>query len=186
MNKGDPPSIRAVTSQSDKLKQTVILIRGGPAVGKTTIGRTLRDHLGSAILISVDEIVKMMGEFTPYTKKWAHIGSRQLAEVYANLGWHIIFEELFDSRRSLENTRQWAVKHDLPCVVFHLTCDFSNVLIRNKEASRDILTDRKLEELTSKAESSIPSDAIKIDTANSIEAVVSLMLTCLKSHTSRD
>ena len=125
----------------------------------------------------------MIGDFTPHAKKWGHVGAKHLAKLYVEQGWHIIFEELFESDLSLENTRKWSMHQGLPCFIFHLTANIVDVHIRNQSSGRDILTEERLLYLTQLVENSIPSDALVINTStNSVDTCVELVMASIQTR----
>lgn len=152
-------------NRHQELTQCVIILRGGPAVGKTTIGKALRNKLGTAICISIDEIITMIGDFDTHSKMWGHIGSRWLADLYAKQGWFIIFEELYDDPLSLHNTQKWANQKKLTVFLFHLMASSEDAFRRNLVGGRDNISKERFDFLTDKVERSTPADAININTS---------------------
>ncbi len=161
------------------IPQSVIILRGGPATGKSTVGQALRDQMGNAICISVDAIIAMIKrDFSLTTKRWAHMGARHLADLFVHHGWHVIFEELFIGDKSIQNIQEWAKIQGLSCHLFHLTADPKDVHVRNMASGRGgVLTEERLITLTRLVEESIPPNAHIINTsAHSVEQCVGIIL----------
>ena len=145
----------------------MIIIRGYPAVGKTTIGLKVRDCIGNAVCISVDNIIQMLGDFrSRQNKTMGHIASRYLANFFMKQGMNIVIEELFADEISIRKTIELANQLHYNWFIFELESTISDIKARDKNFGR--IHTQDIDRLLSILEKKYYHEplAIKINTSN--------------------
>lgn len=115
----------------------MIIIRGYPATGKTAIGLKVRDYIGNAVCISVDNVIQMLGDFrSRRNKMMGHMASRHLAEFFMKQGMNIVIEELFEDEISIKKTAELSSKFHYRLFIFELESTISDIKARDKNSDR--------------------------------------------------
>jgi broad specificity phosphatase PhoE/chloramphenicol 3-O-phosphotransferase len=128
------------TPASERPPAPVILIRGLPGVGKTTIAALLRDRLQPAVLISVDTIryLAVPRDLTDLTVGRAELACAALARGYAEQGVTAIVEGVMADTEVLVTMVGQLSAAAVPAQVVTVTVGLEDLLRRN--AGRDEYT----------------------------------------------
>ena len=115
----------------------VVIIRGLPGVGKTSISSLLRDWLRPAVLVSVDTIryLALPRDLTDATIGQAELACASLARGYAERGVTAIVEGVLADTEILETMIGQLSVSAIPTLVVTVTASLDDLLRRN--ASRD-------------------------------------------------
>lgn len=115
----------------------VILLRGLPGIGKTTVAALLRDRLAPAVRVSVDTIryLARPRDLSDMTVHAGEAASAALAESYAMDGFTVILEGVFADIDTLDALRGRLENDGVAVAVVTLTVELDQALARN--AARD-------------------------------------------------
>ncbi len=115
----------------------VVIIRGLPGVGKTSISSLLRDWLQPAVLVSVDTIryLALPRDLTDVTIGRAELACASLARGYAEQGVTAIVEGVLADTEIVETMIGQLSVAAIPTLVVTVTASLNDLLRRN--ASRD-------------------------------------------------
>lgn len=143
---------------------TVILLRGLPGIGKTTVSAILRDRLAPAVRVSVDTI-RYLARPRDLTDETIHLGeaaAAAVAETYAAEGFTAIVDGVFAEAAALDGFVGRLRSTGTPVAVVTLTGPLDAAVARN--AARDIemqLPDARIVQLHEQFDHSI---GIVVDT----------------------
>lgn len=119
----------------------VVVIRGYPATGKSTVSAVLRDMLCNSAYVSIDSLMSLVSRsLGRLDHDLAHAASRRIAELFLENGMNVILEDMFITRASVEKVLELAVSHGCPWRIFELEAPQAVCEARN-EARRYPVTD---------------------------------------------
>ena len=113
-------------------KPRVIIIRGPPGVGKSTVAKALRDNIKTAVCFDVDALCESFGE---HPKKQsarflAHEIIQYISRKFYTSGYDIIIERFFLEQADIDNINNLFSKTQYAFFTFTL-CASLNSLINN-------------------------------------------------------
>lgn len=128
----------------------VVLLRGLPGVGKSTVANLLRDRLAPAVRINEDTMryLALPRDLTTESVVRAELACADLARAYAVTGANAIVDGVFDDRAVVEAMVGRLRASGLRCRVITITAGLEDLLRRN--AARDAfvrLPDERIIEL---------------------------------------
>ena len=147
---------------TDKNGLKIILLRGGPNSGKTTIGRLVRDYLKRAVSIPVNTFHRFINRSSRTNKGLAFKGVINLSEFFLGLGYSVIIEDVFIFKKSIDLFFDLGRKINVPVYLFELGVSSETALNRNRKWGPPLIEarTRKLFELIKQ---NYDSRAIKIN-----------------------
>jgi len=118
----------------------LIIIRGAPGVGKTTVAAALRDAIGHAVLFDVDYFCKMHGKHPKEVEAryFAHRLIALLAQEFYPLGHHIIIERMFKEQADIDHIIELFSSKKYRIHVFTLESSLSSVIARDSLRTGDV------------------------------------------------
>lgn len=151
------------------MKQVLIVLRGAPASGKSTISKILRDSDNKVVWLKTDNFKPFfsdVGEFTDIMNKTA------LASLSCLLdnNYSVIYEGIFQNPLFVKEAIELAKEKNIPFIVYQLTCPLEILQQRDKtrpgvkEGCRKPLGDETIERIYNKVENNPINEAIKLDT----------------------
>jgi predicted kinase len=115
------------------MKQTVLILRGPAASGKTTLGEKLRNFDKKIAWLSIDVIKPI---FTHYEYKSLDETNKMavvLLEHLLNQGYSVVVDGIFIHPEHLQSLKEVAEKKDIPVVIYQLTCTLETLIKRHKD-----------------------------------------------------
>jgi len=114
------PSPSVSQSSAALALQSLILFRGPPGVGKTTLSRLLRRKINKLAVIKFDAIRRIVSEDPRRLKKLSFIATQNLVHFFLKRGYSVLVDELFISNREIEPFFQIAQAWKIPFFLFDL------------------------------------------------------------------
>jgi predicted kinase len=153
------------------MKQTLVILRGAPASGKSTISESIRDFDKKIVWFKTDNLKFFFAEPSD---------SRILDEVMEtclatldnllNRGYSIIYEGIFKNPEYAMQAAKIGREKNIPTVIYQLSCSLESLRARDKirkgvqEGCRKTMPDKIIENLYKMVEDNPIEGAIKLDT----------------------
>ena len=165
------------------MDQFLVIIRGAPASGKTTIAKRLRSFVKKIVWIKVDNFKDFFSdeasmEEQKYVDKCALVTLEYLLEK----GFSIVMEKIFFDPHIISFAVEAAKKRNITVKVFQIKCPLHILQARDKsrpgvkESCRKPLGDETIEKLYNQLENTFYPEAIALDTEkNSIEECIRII-----------
>lgn len=153
------------------MKQVLIIIRGAPASGKTTISESLRDFDKKIVWFKTDNIKNFFSDPSE-----ARILDEVMETCIATLnnlldrGFSVIYEGIFKDPNYALKAIETGKSKNIPVVVYQLECSLKTLQQRDKarkgvpEGLRKAMGDEVIESLYNKVENNPVEGAIKLNT----------------------
>lgn len=131
-------SLSDVSKKSIKLsKPVLIILRGAPATGKTTLAHALVEEIDNCVQINIDMLWSMLG-FKKFegAKYRAHESALYMSKLAIEAGQSAILSEMFNKKIWIDNAKMLSQKLNVPFFLFDLyvpfeTCQY-RIQTRNK------------------------------------------------------
>ncbi|HVZ58250.1 MAG TPA: zeta toxin family protein [Patescibacteria group bacterium] len=154
------------------MKQKLVILRGAPASGKTTICKNVRDINKNIVWLSVDGIKPIFSEYKNETLEQANKASLVMLDYLLSQGYSVIYDGIFKIPDHLYQAEEIAKKRGIPFVVYQL--DASLKTLQEREKVRDgvkhglwqPLGDELVAGLCQKIQDNPIEEAIMLDTEN--------------------
>lgn len=153
------------------MKQVLIVLRGAPASGKTTIGENLRDFDKKIVWLKTDNIKAFFSN--PSESRILDEVMETCLIILKNLlerGYSVIYDGIFKKPEYAQKAIALANSKNIPTVVYQLTCLLETLQKRDKtrkgvkEGCRKPLGDEIIESLFNKVEDNPVEGSIKLNT----------------------
>jgi len=154
------------------MKQTLIILRGAPASGKTTIGKNLRDFHDKIVWLKVDNFKPFFSEdleeALPVVNETAFATLRYLLDQ----GNSVIFEGIFRNSLYVKKAIEYAKNKNIPYVFYQLSCSLKTLQERDKtregvrEGCRKPLGNEVIEKIYKEMENTKIEGATTLNTEN--------------------
>lgn len=165
--------------------QHIIVLRGAPATGKTTLAKAMRSDDLKIAWLKIDAFKDI---FERETEKNLHLvnglGITTLTHLL-NLGYSVVVDGIFQDTSRIDEIQTLARERTIPCTVFQLQTEYQTLQTRDLEREKESLGLRKrlseetLKRLFDKVAGSVYPGAILLDTENK---TVSECLAFINSH----
>lgn len=161
----------------------LIILRGGPASGKTTTGNILKEKLPNTVSIPVDVVISMLAKEGKWKEFWScgHEAARGLVEFFFREGFNVVFEELLFETSYIEKVIRIGKKFRARIFVFELVAPVEELIKRKKKGGFKMRANevKRLKKMVS----AFPyKNAIKIDTLKkSPEGCANFILEIIKN-----
>lgn len=154
------------------MNQKLVILRGAPASGKTTICKNIRDINKNIVWLSVDGIKPIFSEFKNETLEQSNKASLIMLDYLLGEGYSVIYDGIFKRPEHLRQAEEVAKKRNIPFVVFQLESSLKT--LQEREKVRDgvkhglwkPLGDDLVAGLYQKVQENPIEEAIKLDTEN--------------------
>jgi len=153
-----------------KKNNLLIIIRGAPSTGKTTVAYLLSRKIPHAYKISVDSLTGMFTLPGSESKEWKQVRplgqelARILTDYLLNQGKTVIAEEVFPEVRYISDLEGVAKKNKVKSYVFELITPME-ILSQREGVRPDAKADKPVKKLAGYIQQNPYPGAIKINTA---------------------
>ena len=152
------------------MKQVLVILRGAPASGKTTIGENLRDFDKKIAWFKTDNIKPFFSDFEDRTLDAVMGTALTTLNHLLDEGYSVIYDGIFKNPAYAQRAIEMGKSKNIPAVVYQLTCSLKTLQERDKtrkgikEGCRKPLGDEIIESLFNKVENNPIEEAIKLNT----------------------
>jgi len=163
------------------MKQFLVIIRGAPASGKTTIAKRLRNFDKKIVWLKVDNFKDFFSdEVSLAEQKYVDESALATLEYLLNTGFSVVMEKIFYDPFIIPLAVEAAKKRNVNVAVFQITCPLLVLQERDrnrpgiKEGCRRPMGDEAIENIYAKLKESYYPGAIELNTEKlSVEECVS-------------
>lgn len=154
------------------MKQTLVILRGAPASGKTTIGENLRDFDKKIVWFKTDNIKPFFSDFEDKALDVVMETALATLNYLLDEGYSVVYDGIFKNPEYAQRAINLAKNKNISTVIYQLTCSLKTLQNRDKtrkgvkEGCRKPLGDEIIESLFNKVENSPIEGAIELDTEN--------------------
>lgn len=155
------------------MNQFLVIIRGAPASGKTTIAKQLRDFGKKIVWLKVDNFKEFFsGEVSLDEQKFVDECALVTLEYLMDKGFSVVMEKIFFDPFIIPLAIEAAKRRDINVRVFQIKCPLEVLQERDrtrpgiKEGGRKPLGDEVIEKLYKQLEQTYFPGAIELDTEN--------------------
>lgn len=103
--------------------QTLVILRGGVATGKTTIAEKLRSEVENVAWVHVDKLKSSFPGYPQNESAELHEANLLLAEYFIEKGSSVVVDSVFKKVAWIDQYKELAGKHNLNFLVFELSVD---------------------------------------------------------------
>lgn len=119
-------------TMKNKTNQKLIILRGAPGTGKSTVAEKLRDVGKDKIWLHID----WLGHFFPRSLHQAHSlhykTAKNFAEFFLSMGYSIIADGMFEESEWINWFVDLAKERKIGCKVFELTASVKDIMERDR------------------------------------------------------
>jgi tRNA uridine 5-carbamoylmethylation protein Kti12 len=117
------------------MKQFLVILRGAPASGKTTIAKRLRNFDKKIVWLKEDNFKDFFGEDTEEQFLYAYKASIPVLSYLLDNGFSVVMDGIFRDLHLdiLKQVVHEAEKRQVPAKVFQLTCPLLTLLERDRK-----------------------------------------------------
>lgn len=123
------------------MKQTLVILRGAPASGKTTLGERLRSKENNVVWLKIDNLKPFFsedwGDSLDEVNKLALVMINQLLSD----GFSVVFDGIFKNPTHALDAKKLAESKNVPCVIYQLECSLETLQKREDERSAQFQRD---------------------------------------------
>ncbi len=115
--------------------QRLIIFRGAPASGKTTLAKSFRNFQMKTVWLKIDNFKDFFGEETEEQLLYAYRTSLPVLQYLLKNGLSVVMDGIFRDVHLdiLRQATQEAQKRNIPVKVFQLTCSLQTLLERDTQ-----------------------------------------------------
>ncbi len=169
------------------MEQKVIVLRGAPASGKSTIAKSFRDFEKKIVWLKVDSFKDFFAEDSSIALDYVNGAAIATLEYLLDEGFSVVIEGIFQNPRALEHILSTSAAKGVQCLVFELQVSLKVLQQRDlerdgvREGLRPALGDETIERIYKVLQETLRKDAKKIDTEkHSLEECKELILDAYK------
>lgn len=150
--------------------QKLIILRGAPSSGKSTIARKLRNFQKKITWLKVDNFKDFFAEDASIALDYVNEAAIVTLEYLLNQGFSVVMEGVFQNTKYIKRATEIAKKRNIPCRVFQLECSLKTLQMRDKhrpgvkEGCREALGDDVIAHLYNVIGNNLCEEAIRLDT----------------------
>jgi len=169
------------------MNQFLVIIRGAPASGKTTIAKKLRNFDKKIVWLKVDNFKDFFSDNSSrQEQKYVDQSALVTLEYLLDNGFSVVMEKIFFDPAIIPQAQNTARKRNITCKVFQIKCSLPILQERDrsrpgiKEGCRKPLGNEVIENIYNQLETTFISDAVSLDTEkNSIQQCQEIILSTL-------
>lgn len=154
----------------DLMNQFLIILRGTPASGKSTIAKRFRDFDKKVVWLKVDNFKDFFSEDSSQTLEFVNGAAIATLEYLLDEGFSVVMEGVFQDTKSIELAESLANNKHIPYKVFQLQVPLEVIKQRDlqrpgvKEGLRKPLGDEVLEQIDTILKNTPLKEALVLDT----------------------
>ncbi len=154
------------------MNQKLVIIRGAPASGKTTLCERLRDFDKKIVWLSIDKIKPVFSEYKDETLDEVNETALVILSSLLDRNYSVVMDGIFKKPEHVQKAIEIGRTRNIPVVVYQLEISLEALQARDKiragvkEGCRKPLGDEVIESLFNKVENNPIAGAIKLNTEN--------------------
>lgn len=155
---------------SQFMSQRVIILRGAPASGKTTIAKSYRDFNKKIAWLKVDNFKDFFAEDSSIALNYVNGSAIATLEYLLREDFSVVMDGVFQDTSPIATAVELCNKHNIPCKVFELIVPLEVLQQRDKirdgvpQGLRKPLGDEKIRGIFEKLKQTPYQSAVAIDT----------------------
>ena len=152
------------------MKQVLIVLRGAPASGKSTIAKKLRDYDKKIVWLKIDSFKPFFSDDTDLIVDDVNKTALNSLDYFLDQGYSVIMEGIFQNPQYIKKAVDIAKQKSLSVSVYQLDCSLQTLQERDKtregvkEGCRKVLGYEVIERLYKAIENNPFENIIKLDT----------------------
>jgi len=162
--------------------QKLIIFRGAPSSGKSTIAKSLRSFDNKIVWLKVDNFKDFFGEDSSKALDSANLGAIAFLGYLLENGYSVVMEGIFQNPNYVLESTEMAKSRNIPFKIFELECSLEELQRRDKkregikEGCRKPLGDAAISRIYHALKETPVENAEKLDTQKlSIDEVIKLL-----------
>lgn len=151
------------------MKQVVVILRGTPSSGKSTIAKKLRNFEEKIAWLKVDNFKDFFADDASDALPFVNGSANSTLEYLLKNGFSVVVDGIFQETTAIDDAVEIAKKVNIPTTVFELDASLETLKQRDKiregvsEGHRKVLADETIEAIFNKLVSSSYPVAVHID-----------------------
>lgn len=152
------------------MKQVLIILRGAPASGKTTLGENLRDFAQKTVWFKTDNFKPFFSDDLEDALGAVMETSLATLNYLLQQGYSVVYEGIFKNPVYVQNAIALGKEKNIPTTVYQLECSLKTLQERDKnrkgvkEGCRKTLGDEVIESLYNEVKNTPIGGAISLNT----------------------
>ncbi len=152
------------------MKQVLVVLRGAPASGKTTLGENLRSKEKRIVWLKIDNLKPFFSEDWGDSLDEVNKLAMEIINSLLDDGYSVVFDGIFKNPDHAKEAVKLAKSKNIPVVIYQLTCSLATLFERDKnrpgikEGHREPLGNETIESLYNKVLKNPIDGAIELDT----------------------
>jgi predicted kinase len=154
------------------MQQRIIVLRGGPASGKTTIAKSYRNYEEKMVWLKVDNFKVFFSDDSSPSLKYVNGSAIATLDYLLDQGFSVIIDGIFQDTAAIDDALRIAKDKKIPIKVFELQTSLDTLkkrdLIRDgvPQDFRKPLGNKVIEEIYNNLKNNPYEGALKLDTEN--------------------
>jgi chloramphenicol 3-O-phosphotransferase len=154
------------------MNQFLIILRGTPASGKTTIARTMRNFENKIVWLKVDNFKDFFAEDSSIALKFVNGSAVATMSYLFDEGFSVVMDGVFQDTSAITDAVKIASERNIKNIVYEIECSLESLQERDrtregvKEGFRKPLGDETIESIYKILKDSPYSNAQTINTEN--------------------
>jgi len=164
------------------MKQVLVILRGAPSSGKSTLANKLRDYDKRIVWLKVDNFKPFFSDNTDLIVDDVNKTALNSLNYLLDQGFSVVMEGIFQNPQYIQNAIDIAKQKNIPSIVYQLDCSLKTLQERDKtregvkEGCRKLLGDEVIKRLYEVIENNPFKNIVKLDTEKvSIDECINLL-----------
>ncbi len=125
------------------MKQVLVILRGAPSSGKSTIAKAIRNYHEKIIWLKVDNFKTFFSDDSDLVIDDANLAAVDSLRYFLGKGFSVIMEGIFQDPQYVRQAVDVAKKNNIGVKVYQLDCSLATLQKRDKEREGIALAHRK-------------------------------------------
>ena len=164
------------------MKQVLVILRGAPSSGKSTLANKLRDYDKRIVWLKVDNFKPFFSDNTDLIVDDVNKTALNSLNYLLDQGFSVVMEGIFQNPQYIQNAIDIAKQKNIPSFAYQLGCSLRTLQERDKtregvkEGCRKLLGDEVIKRLYEVIENNPFKNIVKLDTEKvSIDECINLL-----------
>lgn len=164
------------------MKQVLVILRGAPASGKTTISKELRDFDKKVAWLKVDNFKDFFTEDSSAALEYVNGSALATLDYLFKQDFSVVMDGVFQDTSAVDEAVRLAKEKNIKTIIYQIKCSLATLQERDrnrpgiKEGCREPLGDEEIESLCHKVEDNPLENGVKLDTENqTLEACLAII-----------